>query len=178
MECGSSFSVKKKYEGKSGKCPKCGSVIEIVETVPTGPQAAAGTHVSASAITSEATEAGAGAASAVRRGLDPSLQKFIMRYFPSRAHLALFEHCARGNSPVVGPRDVSRVLNEPERVMRKVCAEMAGWGILKEIGVRTYNFALPPSVRDDAKALLRALTDIRTRATVLGFVLEHDRRRR
>ena len=178
IECGSSFSVKKRHEGKRGKCPKCGNVIEIVETVPSGSAPDAGTHVSASAITSNATEAGARAAAAVRKGLDPSLQRFVMRYFPSRAHLALFEHCARGNASLVSPREFSRVLNEPERVMRRVCTDMVRWGILKEVGVRTYNFALPASMRDDVRALLRALTDVRTRATVLGFVLELERKKK
>ncbi len=177
MNCGASFSVRKKHEGRKGKCPNCGSIIEVVETVPSGPRAQEGTHVSASAATSEASDAGAAAAAAVRKGLDPSLQKFVMRYFPSRAHLALFEHCARGNAPVVSPKDVARVLNVRESQMRKICTEMVKWGILKEMGVRTYNFALPAAMRDDAKALLRAITDIRTRATVLGFVLELERKR-
>ena len=177
VNCGASFSVKKKHEGKKGKCPKCGNVVEIVETVPSGPTADAGKHVSASAVTSDAAAAGTHAASAVRGGLDPSLQKFIMRYFPTRAHLALFEHCARGNASVVSPKEVAGILNERERVMRRVCADMVKWGILKEVGVRTYNFALPPGVRDDAKALVRSLTDVRTRATVLGFVLGLERER-
>ena len=177
IDCGSLFSVKKKHEGKRGKCPKCGNVIGIVETIPSGSSVEAGTHVSASAITSDATDAGARAAAAVRGGLDPSLQRFIIRYFSSRAHLALFEHCARGNASLVTSKDASSILNEPERVMRRVCVDMVKWGILKEVGVRTYNFALPAAMRDDARALLRALADVRTRATVLGFVLEMKRKK-
>jgi len=167
--CGSAFKVKKKHEGARGKCPNCKKAIEIVEAVPEGAQAQSGVHVAATAI------AGPGGAGASTSDIPEIVRRFLLRNCPTRKHLATIEHLVKTRTTVFNPASLAKALGESAKTVTAVCADLEGRGILKPVGVKTFNYSPSPTSRKAINEVVRLSRDRGRRSKILAFVLANEK---
>jgi len=180
--CGSAFKVKKKHEGGRGKCPNCKKTIEIVDAVPAGGQAKSGVHVSASAIGGGADGAGGaegadGGGGASTSGLPQNVRRFLIKTCPTRKHLALLEYMVNNRATVFGPASLAKVLGESAKSVTALCADMETRGVLKPVGVKTFNYSPPAASKKVIDEIMRLSRDRRRRPKILAFVLANEKKR-
>ncbi|HHN47157.1 MAG TPA: hypothetical protein ENN09_06930 [Planctomycetes bacterium] len=163
--CGAPFNAKKRLEGRKVKCPKCGKVIEIEEKEPEGGLAESGVHVSAPA-------------GELRAMISEPLYLFLKHYMRTRLHLALVEYLARasGGANVFTLSDLAKALNRPERDISAICRDLTGAGILKEVGINTYNYGSGKTTREHMNELRRTSLNPKVRTAILQFVLQQEKK--
>lgn len=163
--CGASFRAKRRLEGRKAKCPKCSQVIEIINADPEGGTASADEHVSAPA----AEPASAGA-------LSEALRQFLQRHVKTRLHLAVLEEAAKTN--VFTSHELARIVHQPESRIRAICHELQSHGILREVGVHTYNLSTGAGARQCMREIRRAGVGTQKRAAIVAFVIQQEMKQR
>jgi len=168
--CKSSLAVKKKYEGTRARCPKCGQAIEVrePEVLP---------ELDAEKRSAEAAAAlPGGGGPAGYRSLRPQFVHFLKTAIRSRLHLDLVQCFTKGErGQVAGSRELGVQLNVSERKVYEALRELVSRGILKEIGVRTFNYDPIPAARQSLAELATALASPGKRSEVLAVVLETEK---
>lgn len=169
--CGAAFSVKKRFEGSAGLCPKCKTSIEVCDEerlpeLPTEKAASDASRRSRSAVPVP------GAA-----GLSPALSKFIRTAMPTRSHLDVVQHFARRPAgQVAGIGEISLTLALPEPKVHAIMKDLVASGVLKEIGVKTFNYDPLPEAKRCIAEVATLLTNPAKRSLVLALVLDAEKR--
>ncbi len=167
-QCKSSLSVKKKHEGSQARCPKCKTPIEVLE-VETLPELGA-EKAEASAEKSEGAES-KGAYGNLRR----PFVHFLRSTVTSRLHLDVIQTFAKTQrGQVAGSKDVAELLGISERKAREVLRELVTRGVLKEIGVKTFNYDPVPAARQYLAEMATALNSPAKRSEVLAVILKSE----
>lgn len=171
-KCKSALAVRKKYEGAAARCPKCKTPIEVhdQEDLP---------QLESERKAAEKQKAAAGSGSAAYGSLRRPFVHFLRSTVRSRLHLDLIQTFAKSDrGQVAGSRELSAQMGVSQRKVHEALREMVRRGILKEIGVKTFNYDPVPAARQHLAELATALASPARRSEVLAVVLETERKKR
>jgi DNA-directed RNA polymerase subunit M/transcription elongation factor TFIIS len=169
-KCKSALTVKKKYEGSQARCPKCKTPVKVWE-----PEKLPELDSEKKASTEEAAEKGE--AKATYGHLRRPFVRFIKSTIPSRLHLDIVQHFAKsGRGQVAGSRDLATQLGVSEKKVRAALRELVNRGVIKEIGVKTFNYDPVPAARQHLAELATSLTSPGKRSEVLAVILESEKK--
>jgi DNA-directed RNA polymerase subunit M/transcription elongation factor TFIIS/Tfp pilus assembly protein PilZ len=171
-KCKSALSVKKKYEGSQARCPKCKTPISVAdpESLPE--------------LVSEKKQSGVApkdgsSARASYASLRPAFVHFLRSTIRSRMHLDVVKTFAKTErGQVAGSSELAVQFKVSERKMREALRELVNRGVLKEIGVKTFNYDPTPDVRRHLAELASSLGNAGKRSEVLAVVLEAEKKKK
>jgi hypothetical protein len=171
--CKATLVVKKKYEGSQARCPKCRAPINVQEpeNLP---------ELEAEKQAAEDHRAAAEASVGPSYGsLSRPFVHFLRSTLRTRTHLDIVQHFAKGDrTQVAGTRELAMLLGVGERNIHEILRELVTRGVLKEIGVKTFNYDPVPAVRKHLAELATALSAPDKRSEVLAVVLENEKKKR
>ena len=173
--CGVTVTVSNKHEGRQAKCPRCKAPMRLLdeETLPEIPEEEKAHEHKPEEAEKPAAAAPAEEGEARPGRLSPALERFIRKTVPSRLHLDLVKHFAgRRRQQVSGVKDLSAALGVPPKRVQLALRELVTRGVLKEIGVKTFNYDPAPGPVRNITELLSALASSSKHSEVLALILK------
>jgi DNA-directed RNA polymerase subunit M/transcription elongation factor TFIIS len=172
-QCKATLVVKKKHEGSQARCPKCRAPIDVrePEVLPEleAEKQAAQEHRAAA-------EAAVGTS---YTSLSRPFVHFIRSTIRTRTHLGVIQHFTKGDrAQVAGTRELSMLLGVGERDIHEILRELVTRGVLKEIGVKTFNYDPVPAVRRHLAELATCLAAPEKRSEILAVILESEKKKK
>jgi len=170
--CKSALVVKKKHEGAAARCPKCKAPIEVhdQEDLP---------QLDSEKRAAEKQKSAAASVGASYGDLRRPFVHFLRGTVPSRLHLDLIQNFAKGDrGQVAGSRELAMQMGVSEKKAREALRGPVSRGILKEIGVKTFNYDPVPSARQHLAELATALASPGRRSEVLAVILETEKKKK
>jgi len=178
--CGVTVAVSRRHEGRSAKCPRCQAPMKLVpaEELPEIPEEQR-VRESSGVIPAAQPGKGPAAAPAARSRLSAELNRFIRKTVRNRLHLELIQHFAGGEQhQVAGVKELSDRLKVPEKKVQLALRELVLRGVLKEIGIKTFNYDPAPGPMRDISDLLEALASAARRSEVMSLIIKTENRRK
>jgi hypothetical protein len=169
QNCRSALSVKKQYEGGTAHCPRCKSPISVAEPEFL-PELATEKRADDSAGSLQQS-----AAERRRARLSGAFALFLQTTIRSRLHLDIVQAFAKGErTHVMGVAALTKQLDVGEDRLRLALRDLVSRGVLREIGVKTFNYDPIPSMRKHLAELASALASPDKRSEVLAVILENE----
>lgn len=177
--CQAAVGVKRKHEGRQAKCPRCGTAMELAEPeeLPALPQEQRAQE--SSGLIQAAGGKGAAAAGRVpmpRSSRIPAeLARFVRKTVRNRMHLEIIQLFAGAKGQAIyGVKELAVKLKQPQKKVQLALREMVIRGVVKEIGIKTFNYDPAPGPKRDIADLLSALASPTKRSEVMAMVIRTE----